>query len=306
MANTSQAPNLEGLHREIHGMAEQMRVMNEKNVCLIQLLAATNSPPPVLPPILDIERYHHSYRSGDDHFQNNTIMVEYKGDDVGRQVLLDMKGSMRTIDLFGDLSRLFVGNFMSCRIRKKNASHHFTVHQKETEGLKDYVNRFNHVVLEVEDPSDKMNVPETLSALQSKTDKYLAAEELVEAKQDCFQLKEQIANLIKKGYLRKYVTDCPSPDSPGRRYGNNRSTAGDIQVIHGRFGFGRCSSSSRKRHTRSAHGRAEEEIYNLSSPFVNAHPSITFNNDDLRGLNLPHNEPWLSRPSSRTLIYKEY
>ncbi|XP_057500864.1 uncharacterized protein LOC130784884 [Actinidia eriantha] len=122
-----------------------------------------------------------------------------------------LKGSARswfrklplgTIDLFDDLRRLFVANFMSCRIRQKNASHLFTVYQKETEGLKDYVKQFNQVVLEVEDPSDKVvimammeglrpgplfdslskNVPETLFALQSKTDKYVAIEELAEAK----------------------------------------------------------------------------------------------------------------------------
>ncbi|GFZ04577.1 hypothetical protein Acr_17g0001490 [Actinidia rufa] len=88
------------------------------------------------------------------------------------------------------------------RNRQKNASHLFTVHQKEIESLKDFVKRFNQAILEVEDPSDKViimammeglrpgplfdflskNVPETLSALQSKADKYVAAEELAEAK----------------------------------------------------------------------------------------------------------------------------
>ncbi|GFZ21709.1 granulin repeat cysteine protease family protein [Actinidia rufa] len=107
-----------------------------------------------------------------------------------------------TIDSFGELSRLFVANFMSCRNRQKNASHLFTVHQKETESLKDFMRRFNQAILEVEDPSDQViimammeglrpgplfdslskNVPETLSALQSKADKYIAAEELAEAK----------------------------------------------------------------------------------------------------------------------------
>ncbi|GFZ15736.1 hypothetical protein Acr_25g0001450 [Actinidia rufa] len=72
-----------------------------------------------------------------------------------------------TIDTFGDLSRLFVANF---------------------------------AILEAEDPSDKVvimammegrcpgplfdflskNVPETLSTLQSKADKYIAAKELAE------------------------------------------------------------------------------------------------------------------------------
>ncbi|GFS33858.1 hypothetical protein Acr_00g0030910 [Actinidia rufa] len=99
--------------------------------------------------------------------------------------------------------QLFVANFMSCRNRQKNASHLFAIHQKETESLKDFVKRFNQAILEVEDPSDKViimammeglrpgplfdslskNVPETSSALQSKADKYIAAEELAEAKQ---------------------------------------------------------------------------------------------------------------------------
>ncbi|GFZ19285.1 hypothetical protein Acr_27g0010240 [Actinidia rufa] len=101
------------------------------------------------------------------------------------------KLSPGTIDSFGKLSRLFVANFMSCRNRQKNASHLFTVHQKETESLKDFVKRFNQAILELEDPSDKViimammeglrpgplfdslskNVPETLSTLQSKADK---------------------------------------------------------------------------------------------------------------------------------------
>ncbi|GFY95691.1 hypothetical protein Acr_10g0010760 [Actinidia rufa] len=56
-------------------------------------------------------------------------------------------------------------------IRQKNASYLFTIHQKYGESLKDYVKRFNQAVIEVEDPSDK-----------SKTDKYIAVEELAEAK----------------------------------------------------------------------------------------------------------------------------
>ncbi|GFZ20758.1 hypothetical protein Acr_28g0014630 [Actinidia rufa] len=64
MANTSQVRNLEGFHREIHGMAEQMRIMNENKNRLVQLLAAANPPPPAAPPIPDIERSHHSNRLG--------------------------------------------------------------------------------------------------------------------------------------------------------------------------------------------------------------------------------------------------
>ncbi|GFS33282.1 hypothetical protein Acr_00g0027620 [Actinidia rufa] len=46
IANISQAPNLEGLHHEIHGMAKQMRIMNENNSRLIQHLTANNPSPP--------------------------------------------------------------------------------------------------------------------------------------------------------------------------------------------------------------------------------------------------------------------
>ncbi|GFS39231.1 hypothetical protein Acr_00g0061810 [Actinidia rufa] len=131
--------------------------------------------------------------------------------------------------------------------------------------------RFNQAILEVEDPSDKVvimalmeglrpgllfnslskNVLEPLSVLPNKADKYIAAEELVEAKR-----------------RRKYVANRQPPNSPERRYGDNRPTAGDIQVIHGSFGSGGCTSSSKKRHVRNAQGRAKEEVYNLSSSLL--------------------------------------
>ncbi|GFZ10627.1 hypothetical protein Acr_22g0000250 [Actinidia rufa] len=506
MANPAQAPDLEGLHREIHDMAEQMRIMNENNGRLMQILAAANPPLPAAPLIPDVERSRHSNRSGNrsrnisadqvgrgrrqapssslreksssessktptrsrrgrsprrgDHVRARDKSTSQKIRDLdarldaintgaGAPVTVDtlikqteppfterilrarisskfklptqlafsatLKGPARswfrklspgTIDSFGDLSRLFVANFMSCRNREKNASHLFTIHQKETESLKDFVKRFNQAILEVEDPSDKViimammeglrpsplfdslskNVPETLSALQSKADKYIAAEELAEAKrrrrgkddhkrkepdtrrndyreetrykrpdrdpkrsnnrrprtpphrpefilpplnapvaqvlseikheefvkwpekiktdpqkrnrnkycefhrdhghntEDCFQLKEQIADLIKRGYLWKYITDRPPPTAPERRYGDNRPTAGNIQTIYGGFGSGGCSTSSRKKHARSAFRSVEEEVYNLSSPCVGDQPPITFSSDDLRGI----------------------
>ncbi|GFS34126.1 hypothetical protein Acr_00g0032400 [Actinidia rufa] len=91
---------------------------------------------------------------------------------------------------------------MSCRVRQNNASHLFTVHRKDRESLKDYIKHFNQVILEVENPSDKVavmammeglrpgplfgsfskNGPKTLSILQSKANKYIGAEELAKAK----------------------------------------------------------------------------------------------------------------------------
>ena len=46
----------------------------------------------------------------------------------------------------------------------------------------------------------------------------------------------------------------------------------------------------KKRHARSASGRAKEEVYNLSSPLVGSHQPIAFTNDDMRGLHLPHDD----------------
>ncbi|GFZ14862.1 hypothetical protein Acr_24g0010520 [Actinidia rufa] len=305
MANASQVPDLEGLHHEIHGMAEQNEGHEREQ--RPPYTAPRCCQPPAAPSIPDIERSRHSNRSGDRSHNSNAIPNEkgrspHRGgntrardkshsqkirdldarldaintgtnapitvDALVRQTdppftervlrtrisskfklptqlgiyegktdpmdhldsyksLMSLQGcsdevmckafsatlkgparswfrklSPGTVDSFGELSRLFVANFMSCRNRQKNASHLFTVHQKETESLKDFVKRFNQAVLDVEDPSDKViimammeglrpgplfdslskNVPETLSALQSKADKYIAAEELAEAK----------------------------------------------------------------------------------------------------------------------------
>ncbi|GFS29730.1 hypothetical protein Acr_00g0008110 [Actinidia rufa] len=489
MANASQVPDLEGLHHEIHGMAEQMRVMNENNARLIQLLAAANPQPPAAPSVPDVERSRHSNRSGDRSHNVSTERARVRRrapspslcerssssesshtrarvrrgrspnrgdhtearDKSTSQKIRDLDARLDTINtgtnapvtvdaLVRQTDPPFTKRVLGARISSKfklptqlgiyegktdpmdhldsykkpnkNASHLFTVHQKETESLKDFVKRFNQAILEVKDPSDKViimammeglrpgplfdslskNVPETLSALQSKADKYIAAEELAEAKrrrrgkddhkrkepdtrrndyreetrykrpdrdpkrsnnrrprtpprrpefilpplnalvaqvlseikheefvkwpgkiktdpqkrnrnkycefhrdhghntEDCFQLKEQIADLIKRGYLRKYITDRPPPNSPERRYGDNRPTAGNIQTIHGGFRSGGCSTSSRKKHARSAFRSVEEEVYNLSSPCVGDQPPITFSSDDLRGLHLPHDD----------------
>ncbi|PSS17820.1 Brassinosteroid LRR receptor kinase [Actinidia chinensis var. chinensis] len=203
----------------MHGIAEKIRIMNENNVRLIQHLTTNNPPPPPTMPVLDVERSCRPQRSGDDESQSHrksrsssrTPKVEGEEAKKGEGHLAEatrrpyaeinplprrseiwmpkltplIPGSARSwfrklspgiIDSFGDLSRLFVVNFMSCR--------------------------FNQVVLEVEDPSDEVvimammeglrlgplfdslskNVPKTMSTLQSKADKYIAAEELAEAK----------------------------------------------------------------------------------------------------------------------------
>ena len=58
MAKISQALDLEGLHREMHGIAEQIRIMNENNARLIQHLT-TNNPPPLTAHVPKVSRSRH-------------------------------------------------------------------------------------------------------------------------------------------------------------------------------------------------------------------------------------------------------
>ncbi|GFZ19559.1 hypothetical protein Acr_28g0002640 [Actinidia rufa] len=118
------------------------------------------------------------------------------------------KLSPRTIDSFGKLSRLFVAKFMSYRV--KNEEFVKWSEKIKTNPLKRNINKYYEF--------HKDHRHNTV---------------------DYFQLKEQIADLIKRG---------------------------------------------------EASRRAEEEVYNLSSPLVVAHQPITFTNDDLRGLHLPHDD----------------
>ncbi|GFZ21568.1 hypothetical protein Acr_29g0007300 [Actinidia rufa] len=64
--------------------------------------------------------------------------------------------------------------------------------------------------------------------------------------EDYFQLREQIVNLIKRGYLRKFVADRLRHDSLERGYADNMPTISDIPTIHGGFRPGGCSISSPK------------------------------------------------------------
>ena len=55
---------------------------------------------------------------------------------------------------------------MRYRVRQKNVSHPFTIHQKDGECLKDYIRQFSQVVLEVEDHSDKVVIMAMMEGLR--------------------------------------------------------------------------------------------------------------------------------------------
>ncbi|GFZ20946.1 hypothetical protein Acr_29g0001080 [Actinidia rufa] len=292
MANTSQAPNLEGIRREMHGIAEKIRVMNEINARLVQHLAINNLPP-TAPIPKDADRSRRSRRSSD-----------YESQSQAKEFLPP-----------------------------------FTVHQKDGKSLKDYIKRFNQVVLEVEDPpNDKVvvmammeglclgplfdslskDVHETLSTLQSKADEYIVVEELVDAKQrrrgrDDHKRKEMDT------WRAKYRDEVKSKrsDQDSRMRTNNRRPCMPpcqpdlmlppfstpiaqvlMEIKNEEFvkWLGGCSSSSRKSHARKASRRAEEEVYNLSTPMAGVHQPISFTNDNLRGLHFPHDDVLVISP----------
>ncbi|GFZ03500.1 hypothetical protein Acr_16g0001240 [Actinidia rufa] len=70
MANTSQAPDLEGIHREMHGITKQIRIMNKINARLVKHLTTNNQPPPTAPVSKDANQSHCSHRSGDQNSQS--------------------------------------------------------------------------------------------------------------------------------------------------------------------------------------------------------------------------------------------
>ncbi|GFS40396.1 hypothetical protein Acr_00g0068290 [Actinidia rufa] len=165
------------------------------------------------------------------------------------------------------------------------------------ERLKDYVKRFNQAILEVEAPGDKVvimammeglrpdllfdslskNVPETLSALQNKSDKYIAAEELAEAKRR------------RRGKVDPKRKELDSRRSEYRDEARSKkySQRSNMRSLSNGPKKSRLTPAGE---TGTSIGRDEEEVYNLSSPIVEVHPPITFNNDDLRGLHLPHDD----------------
>ncbi|PSS21395.1 DNA double-strand break repair Rad50 ATPase like [Actinidia chinensis var. chinensis] len=101
--------------------------------------------------------------------------IGYSDEVMCKAFLANLKGSARTwfrkfspgtINLFGDLCRLFVSNFISCRVRPKKCIPPVYSSPKREESLKDYVKRFNQAVLEVEGASDKVVVMAMMEGLR--------------------------------------------------------------------------------------------------------------------------------------------
>ena len=122
------------------------------------------------------------------------------------------------------------------------------------------------------------------------------------------QLKREIKYLIRRGYLRRYI----SPESQPHNQAQNQALAqqpppqprqtttqhhqplGEIHVISGGFARGGESSSARKAHLCSIRSAEIGEIQAVSK-LQRLDTSITFSDSDLEGCQHPHDDPLVVR-----------
>ncbi|GFZ09934.1 hypothetical protein Acr_21g0005330 [Actinidia rufa] len=266
MANPSQVPDLEGLHRDIHDMAEQMRIMNENNGRLMQLLTAANPPLPTA----DIKRSRHSVRSGDrsQNVSTDRVRGRRRAPSPSLRERSSSSESSQTRARSKADKYIAAEELAEAKRRRRGKDDHKikepdtrrTDYRKETRykrpdrDPKRSSDRRPHTPLRrLEFILPPLNAPVAQVLSEIKHEEFVKWPGKIKTDpqkrnrnkycefhrdhghntEDCFQLKEQIADLIKRGYLRKYVAARPSPNSPERRYGDNRPTVGDIQTIHG-------------------------------------------------------------------------
>ena len=70
MENVGQASDLEGIQHEMHGIAEQIKMMNEINAHLVQHPITNNMPPVTACIPKNVGQSRHSHRSGNRDLQN--------------------------------------------------------------------------------------------------------------------------------------------------------------------------------------------------------------------------------------------
>ncbi|XP_059627389.1 uncharacterized protein LOC132270212 [Cornus florida] len=118
--------------------------------------------------------------------------------------------------------------------------------------------------------------------------------------EDCFDLKNQIENLVRKGHLRKFTTENGKGGSNPAREGRDdrppqHQPMGEIKVISGGFAGGGETSSARRAHTRSIRSFSEVNEVGMTSPPTKLprveEPVITFSEEDDKGIHQPHDDP---------------
>ncbi|GFY95612.1 hypothetical protein Acr_10g0009970 [Actinidia rufa] len=198
--NTSQALDLEGIHREMHGIAEQIRIMNEINAHLCWSGTFSKEPQHQSASLHSrckrspsISESQSSSRTKDMTGEETRMRMRSppRDDRVHKRRGKSIMQKLKDLDAWIDVINTGV-----------NASVTVDTLIRQTE--LPFIERLMKVkvVLKMEDPSDKMvivammkdlrpgppfdslskSIPEILLALQCKIDKYIASEELKESK----------------------------------------------------------------------------------------------------------------------------
>ena len=109
---------------------------------------------------------------------------------------------------------------------------------------------------------------------------------------ECRQLQSEIEKLIKRGHLSEYVDKNRQQRQPAQAYQppQKNEEPRRITTISGGPGGGGDSNRSRKNYAR-------REIYSLNTPRSTAQPAITFTEDELVGIELPHDDPLIIEPT---------
>ena len=123
---------------------------------------------------------------------------------------------------------------------------------------------------------------------------------------DCIQLKREIEYLIRRGYLRRFISSenqhrnqaqnqAPPQQPPSRQTTTqHQQSLGEIQVISGGFVGEGESGSARKAHLSSIKSTEIAEVQAVSKlPRIDT--SITFSDSDLEGCQHPHDDPLVVR-----------
>ena len=120
---------------------------------------------------------------------------------------------------------------------------------------------------------------------------------------NCIQLKREIEYLIRRGYLRRFISPesqaqnqvqnqalAQQPPPPRKTTTQHQQPLGEIHVISG----GGESNSAQKAHLRSIRSAEIEKIQAVSKqPRLDT--SITFSDLDLEGCQHPHDDPLVVR-----------
>ena len=119
---------------------------------------------------------------------------------------------------------------------------------------------------------------------------------------NCIHLKREIEYLIRRGYLRRFISpenqaqnQAPTQKTPPRQATTqHQQPLGEIHVISGGFTGGGESSSTRKAHMRSIRSAEVGEIQAVSK-LSWLDTSIIFSDSDLEGCQHPHDDPLVVR-----------